>query len=378
MDRIVEFLCCPGGLCQHIFDCLRGFVATKEDGESPVPVRTPPGRIRKEDIEYLIDRQPVTRFDSVTSHVTNVSSGSGSAQDSPRSPRSSSFRERVDSDRSQESGSSSGRVSSFSSGSEYRRVVAVGTQKPVVDAMRPIEFWTANREPVQPRSQQQQHQRRRLPSESEISLDDLRPDLYASESAEKQDDEDCLTDEEKLTRFQLGQIHFSLHYEIGSRCLIVRMIEARDLPLPYSHDSNRQDMAHSNPYARICLLPDHKDSQQTTVQRKTQDPTWEESFRFELSLKEVHQRVLEITLKDFDKYSRHCVIGQLHLALDAVNLIKGGHMWKPLLPCTSKVRFTLKETAVALISSSSYHIPIGNENEITNLNKLLTYCTRIN
>lgn len=321
MEKVLEFLCCPSGLCQYVYDCFRGLFTTK-DGES-APARTPSGKIRKEDIEYLIDRQPVSRFDSVASHVS-VSSGSCSAQNSPRSPRSSSFRERVDSDRSQES---YGRASS-SSGSEYRRVV--GTPKPIID-MRPIEFWTANREPVQPRSQ-----RRRLPSESEISLEDLRPDLYASESAEKADEE-CLTDEEKLNRFQLGQVHFSLQYEIGAKCLMVRLIEARDLPLPFSQDSNRQDMAHSNPYARICLLPDRKDSQQTTVQRKTQDPTWEESFRFEMALKEVHERTLEITVKDFDKYSRHCVIGQVHLALDSVNLIKGGHMWKPLMPCSSRV-----------------------------------------
>lgn len=188
--------------------------------------------------------------------------------------------------------------------------------------MKPIEFW-ANRETVQPRSL-----KRRLPSESEISIEDFKPDLYE----QHEDSEECLTDEEKLARFKLGQIHFSLQYEIPTKCLIVRIIEAKELPLPFAHDTSRQDMAHSNPYAKVCLLPDQKNSQQTAVQRKTQEPTWGDIFRFELPFKEAQRRTLEITVKDFDRYSRHCVIGQIHLTLDTVNLIKGGHMWKPLLP----------------------------------------------
>ena len=124
------------------------------------------------------------------------------------------------------------------------------------------------------------------------------------------------------------------------KSLIVRLIEARDLPLPFAHDAHRQDMAHSNPYAKLCLLPDQKNSQQTSVQRKTQQPEWNEVFKFELPFKEVQKRTLEITVKDFDKYSRHRVIGQLHLPMEGINLVKGGHMWKPLLP-SNKVSYCL-------------------------------------
>jgi hypothetical protein len=189
--------------------------------------------------------------------------------------------------------------------------------------MKPIEFWAANRETIQPRAP-----RRRLLSESEISVEDLKPDLY--ESTESADE--CLTDEQKLARFQLGQVHFSYHYDIPNKVLIIKIIEARDLPLPYSQDINKQDMARSNPYAKVTLLPDQKDSHQTSVQRKTQEPIWEEIFYFELSFKEAQRRKLEIVVKDFDKYSRHCVIGQVHMTFDDCNLIKGGHIWKPLLP----------------------------------------------
>ena len=130
-----------------------------------------------------------------------------------------------------------------------------------------------------------------------------------------------------------GEVHFSIQYEIPSKSLIVRIIEAKELPPPLNQDSSRQDMAHSNPYAKICLLPDQKTSRQTSVQRKTQNPSWGEIFSFEMPFSEAQRRTLEITLKDFDKYSRHCVIGQMHLSLENLNLIKGGHMWKPLQPC---------------------------------------------
>ncbi len=92
-------------------------------------------------------------------------------------------------------------------------------------------------------------------------------------------------------------------------------------------------MAHSNPYAKVCLLPDQKSSRQTPVEVKTQNPRWEQTFHFEMGYQEAERRTLEITVRDFDKYTRHCVIGQTHQCLENLNVVKGVHMWKPLQPC---------------------------------------------
>ncbi|XP_070186319.1 synaptotagmin-17-like [Littorina saxatilis] len=249
---------------------------------------------------------PQQRLDSSSSCADSIKSGGGG-------------RERTDSDNQSrtDSVSSVGNISADSMhGSCCKRHMT-----PVID-MKPIEFWAANRESVQPRT------RRRLPSESEISVENFQRDLYESESLE----EPCLTDEEKLAQYQLGQLHFGLQYEVTSKVLVVKIIEARDLPPPFCLDENKQDMAHSNPYCKVSLLPDQKNSQQTTVQRKTQSPEWSEYFTFEIPYKEAQLRTLEVLVKDFDKFSRHCVIGQVLLPLDNVNLIKGGHMWKPLSP----------------------------------------------
>ncbi len=44
--------------------------------------------------------------------------------------------------------------------------------------------------------------------------------------------DESLTDEEKLTRYRLGEVHFGVQYDVPSGALVVRIIEARDLPLP--------------------------------------------------------------------------------------------------------------------------------------------------
>ena len=144
---MMEGLCCnPLNLCRAISDCCSTLTEKFTTTTSPELKRSS-FKIRKEDIQYLIDRQPtptmVGRFDSVVSRTSVCSSSTTcSAQNSPRSPHSGSFRERVDSDRSQDGSS---RFGSCSSGSEYRKFG--GNMKPVID-VRPIEFWTANKEQV--------------------------------------------------------------------------------------------------------------------------------------------------------------------------------------------------------------------------------------
>ena len=125
-------------------------------------------RINKDDIHPIVPpppappqhHQPITRLDSTASH-SSIGSGysvvsSYSAQYSPG------VRDRMDSSCSSRKGSTS---------SSNADIKIRGTPTPIID-MKPIEFWTANRENVQPRTP-----RRRLLSESEISVDDLKPDL---------------------------------------------------------------------------------------------------------------------------------------------------------------------------------------------------------
>lgn len=282
-DKLCEiFGCGEGGCC----DC-----CYKDDDEK---------KLTKSDIHHSF-RSNISRLDSTSSGCESVKT----------------FRDRKESD------STASRTDSVSSSSQLSCDLR-STKTPVID-MKPIEFWTANRENVQPRQG-----RRRQPSETEICVENFQRDLYEVSEAS----DPCMTDEEKLAAYQLGQIHIGLQYEVTTKVLVVKIIEARDLTPPYCLDENKQDLAHSNPYCKISLLPDQKNSQQTSVQRKTQDPSWNEYFMFEMSFNEAQNRTLEILVKDFDKFSRHFVIGQIYLPLDNINLIKGGHMWKSLSPST--------------------------------------------
>uniref|UniRef100_A0A3P8Y733 Synaptotagmin-17 n=1 Tax=Esox lucius TaxID=8010 RepID=A0A3P8Y733_ESOLU len=194
---------------------------------------------------------------------------------------------------------------------------------PLVD-LKPIEFWAMGprKEVIQPL--------RRPQTPPDDYFRKLEPRLYPLDSS--RDDVDLLTDDEILLRYQLGMLHFSTQYDLINGHLGVRVIEARDLAPPLACDSSRQDMAHSNPYVKMSLLPDHKNSRQTGVKRKTQNPVFEERFTFDLPFLEAQRRTLLLSVVDFDKFSRHCVIGKVALRLNEVDLVKGGHWWKALVP----------------------------------------------
>uniref|UniRef100_A0A8C9SZ19 Synaptotagmin 17 n=1 Tax=Scleropages formosus TaxID=113540 RepID=A0A8C9SZ19_SCLFO len=196
---------------------------------------------------------------------------------------------------------------------------------PLVD-IKPIEFWAmgSRKEAVQPAILRKPYDK------SEDYFRKLEPQLYSADSSG--DDVDSLTDDEIVLRYQLGMLHFSIQYDLVHNHLSVRVIEARDLPPPVSCDVSRQDMAHSNPYVKISLLPDNKNSRQTGVKRKTQNPVFEERFSFKLPFLEAQRRTLLLSVIDFDKFSRHCVIGKVTMPLGDVDLVKGGHWWKALVP----------------------------------------------
>ncbi|NXF81419.1 SYT3 protein, partial [Sclerurus mexicanus] len=97
-----------------------------------------------------------------------------------------------------------------------------------------------------------------------------------------------------------------LRYSYGSQQLVVRVLRARDLP---AKDAN----GFSDPYVKIYLLPDRKKKFQTKVLRKTLNPEWDETFSFGVPFAELPSRRLHFAVYDFDRFSRHDLIGQVVL-----------------------------------------------------------------
>uniref|UniRef100_A0A4W6EBH9 Synaptotagmin IXb n=1 Tax=Lates calcarifer TaxID=8187 RepID=A0A4W6EBH9_LATCA len=67
----------------------------------------------------------------------------------------------------------------------------------------------------------------------------------------------------------------------------------------------------SDPYVKIYLLPDRKTKHQTKVHRKTLNPVFDEVFLFPVAYAELSSRKLHFSVYDFDRFSRHDVIGQV-------------------------------------------------------------------
>ncbi|NWS89741.1 SYT17 protein, partial [Toxostoma redivivum] len=301
LARISDLLLCRWtcrNCCQKCFDC--SCCQTNEDEVEilgPFPAQTP---------AWLISSQNEDKDGDSDNTISELP---------PTLQDVSPDRRRSSSDTSRCTYSLTRRISSL----ESRR-----PSSPLID-IKPIEFGIigAKKEIVQPTILRKTY----TPDDYFRKFE---PRLYSLDS--NSDDMDSLTDEEILSKYQLGMLHFSTQYDLLHNYLIVRVIEAKDLPPPISYDGSRQDMAHSNPYVKICLLPDQKNSKQTGVKRKTQNPVFEERYTFEIPFLEAQRRTLLLTVVDFDKFSRHCVIGKVSMPLSDVDLVKGGHWWKALVP----------------------------------------------
>nr|CAD7426211.1 unnamed protein product [Timema monikensis] len=105
----------------------------------------------------------------------------------------------------------------------------------------------------------------------------------------------------------------------GARSTTTRMppsvLEARDLPV-------KDVMGSSDPYVKVYLLPDRKKKYQTKVHRKNLNPVFNETFIFSVLYDDLRQRYLQFSVYDFDRFSRHDLIGQVVLKglLDSTDL----------------------------------------------------------
>ncbi|XP_046872499.1 synaptotagmin-C [Hypomesus transpacificus] len=132
-------------------------------------------------------------------------------------------------------------------------------------------------------------------SEQVTSIGQIKPELYRLRQGDQGDGkqgDNC------------GKISFLLRYAFNTEQLVVKILKALDLP---AKDAN----GFSDPYVKIYLLPDRKKKFQTKVHRKTLNPVFNETFQFGVPLAELHSRKLHFSVYDFDRFSRHDLIGQV-------------------------------------------------------------------
>nr|XP_033807568.1 synaptotagmin-1 [Geotrypetes seraphini] len=150
------------------------------------------------------------------------------------------------------------------------------------------------------------------------------------DQALKDDDDDAetgLTDgEEKDEPKQdekLGKLQYSLDYDFQNNQLLVGIIQAAELPA--------LDMGGtSDPYVKVFLLPDKKKKFETKVHRKTLNPVFNEQFTFKVPYSELGGKTLVMAVYDFDRFSKHDIIGEVKVAMNTVDFGHVTEEWRDL------------------------------------------------
>ncbi|XP_072419474.1 synaptotagmin-6-like isoform X1 [Chiloscyllium punctatum] len=160
--------------------------------------------------------------------------------------------------------------------------------------------------------------------EQATSIGRIKPELYKQKSV---DSEDTKREGGKTC----GKINFMLKYDYENEMLVVTILKAFDLPA-------KDFCGSSDPYVKIYLLPDRKRKLQTRVHRKTLNPTFDESFQFPVSYDELANRKLHLSVYDFDRFSRHDMIGEVILEnlFEISDLSRDTSIWKDIQYATTE------------------------------------------
>ncbi|XP_040049641.2 synaptotagmin-6 [Gasterosteus aculeatus] len=160
--------------------------------------------------------------------------------------------------------------------------------------------------------------------ETSTSIGRIQPELYQQKAVESEDSS------KNSSSKNCGRINISLKYDYENEALIVNILKAADLPA-------KDLCGTSDPYVKVYLLPDRKKFQ-TRVHRKTLNPSFDESFQFPVPYDELAVRKLHMSVFDFDRFSRHDMIGEVVLdnLFETSDLSRETNVWRDIQYATSE------------------------------------------
>ncbi|XP_039078484.1 synaptotagmin-10 [Hyaena hyaena] len=159
--------------------------------------------------------------------------------------------------------------------------------------------------------------------ETTTSIGRIKPELYKQKSVDSEGNrEDVKT---------CGKLNFTLQYDYENELLVVKIIKALDLPA-------KDFTGTSDPYVKMYLLPDRKKKFQTRVHRKTLNPLFDETFQFPVAYDQLSNRKLHFSIYDFDRFSRHDMIGEVILdnLFEVSDLSREATVWKDIHCATTE------------------------------------------
>uniref|UniRef100_F6UBB9 Synaptotagmin n=1 Tax=Xenopus tropicalis TaxID=8364 RepID=F6UBB9_XENTR len=168
------------------------------------------------------------------------------------------------------------------------------------------------------------------------------------DQALKDDDDDAetgLTDGEDKEQpkevEKLGKLQYSLDYDFQNNQLMVGIIQAAELPA--------LDMGGtSDPYVKLFLMPDKKKKFETKVHRKTLNPVFNEQFTFKVPYAELGGKTLVLTVYDFDRFSKHDVIGDVKVPMNTVDFGHVTEEWRDLVSAEKEEQEKLGDICFSL------------------------------
>ncbi|XP_041054223.1 synaptotagmin VIII [Carcharodon carcharias] len=146
-----------------------------------------------------------------------------------------------------------------------------------------------------------------------------------------------------------GKLQFSLDYDFKKEEITVAVIQAMDLMA--------MDLGGtSDPYVMVYLLPEKTHKFETKVHRRTLNPAFKERFTFKASQGDIAEKTVVMQVYDFNRFSKHDIIGEVRIPLNTINLNHVVEEWRDLT-CA------LKDEQVRLgdICFSLRYVPTSNK-----------------
>ncbi|XP_043958069.1 synaptotagmin-2-like isoform X1 [Gambusia affinis] len=150
------------------------------------------------------------------------------------------------------------------------------------------------------------------PQDDDDEEDDVEPGLTGDEK-----------EEEVKEKEKLGKLQYSIDYDFQENKLTIGILQAADL---ISMDSGGT----SDPYVRVFVLPDKKKKFDTKVHKKTLNPVFNETFIFKIPFAEMGGKTLVMAVYDFDRFSKHDIIGEIKIPMNTLDLAKPIEEWRDL------------------------------------------------
>ncbi|KAM6979852.1 synaptotagmin-2-like isoform 2-T2 [Aplochiton taeniatus] len=152
-------------------------------------------------------------------------------------------------------------------------------------------------------------------------------DMQGGEDDDEDEGETGMTEEEKEEEEKeeepLGKLQYSIDYDFNDGKLTVGILQCADL---MSMDSGGA----SDPYVKVFILPDKKKKFDTKVHKKTLNPVFNETFIFKIPYEELGGKTLVMSVYDYDRFSKHDIIGEVKLAMNTIDLGQPIQEWKDL------------------------------------------------